>query len=134
MNRFIETAVMLAAVCGFFGFIYPELCFIDDTYKVVMEAPGAEAALGTEAAPGAEAALGAEAAGAEAALGAETSGAEAGEIPEVKAGEVAGIESGKWPESEAMETSNDIFRAISNAPPERIRMKSKIIEYFMEIR
>ncbi len=106
MSRFIETAIMLAAMCGFFGFIYPELCIIDDNYKVVMEVPEAEERVVSGAREG------------------EESG-EAGSMPEA--------EEGSMPAAEEGESRADIFRKISSAPPESIRIKSKLIEYLLEI-
>lgn len=37
MKKILETGLMIAAACGFFGFIYPELCLIEDTCKIVDE-------------------------------------------------------------------------------------------------
>ncbi|MDR2888513.1 MAG: hypothetical protein LBV33_01575 [Lachnospiraceae bacterium] len=37
MKKYLETGMMIVAICGFFGFVYPELCLIDDTYRVAEE-------------------------------------------------------------------------------------------------
>ncbi len=77
MKKILETGMMIAAAYGFFGFIYPELCLIEDTCKVVVEK---------------------------------------------EKDDIAGaVEKG------------DLLREISNVPPEKIRIKSRLLEYLCEI-
>lgn len=130
MKKYIETAIMLAAVCGFFGFIYPELCLMEDTCKVIIEMPKAQVK-GTEelTADQAEAAYQAKAVQTEAAQTATAQTATA----QTEADQTEAIQA-KTVQTEADQTKTDILRKISTIPPERIRIKSKLFEYLLEIR
>ncbi len=77
MRKILETGIMIAAAYGFFGFVYPELCLIEDTCKIVIEQ-------GTDG-------------------------------PDRDIGNV------------------DLLREISSVPPEKIRIKSRLLEYLCEI-
>lgn len=104
MRKLWETGILLFAVAGFWGMIYPDLCFISDVCQVET-AKAAEDGGQEEEGKREEKRSGGESADADA------------QTPESRAGEGGGA-------------GADIYTRLCEAEPGQIRVKSKLLEIF----
>ena len=139
MRKIWETGIVLFSAMGFWGMIYPDLCFTGDVCAVVCEeTEDAEGGSGTGVG-GSEARMG------ESGTGMDGSGAGIGGGGTGMGGSEAGIGSGRAREGardntdstnnnggqasiNVCGTQEDMFTRICSANPGQIRIKSKFLE------
>lgn len=110
MRKIWETGIILFAAMGFWGMIYPDLCFTEDVCSVVCEeTEGAEEGYEMEADGNGTAAGG-------------------GEDGVNNNGDRAGANGGGGEADGRVNAEKDIFTRICSAESEQIRIKSKFLE------